>query len=61
MSSLHIDVVNNGFVVKPITYQRHAEAKDEEVVVFETHKALFDYIETTCVINNTAVPFTDNQ
>ncbi len=54
MSSMQIDVVKNGFIVRPIIHERHAEASNESIVVFETHKALFDYIEKSCPIYNDA-------
>lgn len=47
MSRIIIKVVRNGFIVSPLCRERHSEADDEETTVFETHKALFDYIEKT--------------
>ena len=49
-----ISIVKNGFIVSPYGPERHSEAKDEAIMVFETHEALFDYISKACVINTNA-------
>ncbi len=54
MSSMQIDVVKNGFIVRPVVPERNSVTADERIIVFETYEALFNYIQKSYTIYDDA-------